>query len=334
MGLTNLSAIPPVIATYYDRNLLERALPALVHDRFGQKRPIKKNSGNQIIFRRYESLTAATTPLTEGTTPSGSALSKTDVTATLAQYGDFVTITDMVELTNQDPVLTEAGAVLGEQMGNTLDRIYRAVLVAGTSVFYANAVAGRSNIVTKIAAADFDKIVRALRRNNAKYWSPEIKASTGVGTAPVRAAYFAIVHPDTAYDLEAVLTTSFKPVSEYASMSGVMEDEIGTYKNIRFIMSTNANIVPDTGGTAVTNGLKYTTANTSCDVYQTLIFGKDAYGVCPLDALTSKMIIKPRGSSGAYDPLDQFGTVGWKATTVAKILNNSFMYRYEHGVSA
>src|SRR5438067_6399897 len=120
--------IPPAIQAFYDRNLLDRAIPADVHGRFGQVRPIKTRSGNQIKFRRYESLAPATTALTEGVTPAGNSLTVTDVTANLAQYGDFLTVSDMVDLTNQDPVLTEAGTVLGEQGGVTVDIVRRDVM--------------------------------------------------------------------------------------------------------------------------------------------------------------------------------------------------------------
>jgi hypothetical protein len=40
----------------------------------------------------------------------------------------------MVDLTNQDAVLTEVGMVLGEQAGNTVDQVRRDVMVAGTNV--------------------------------------------------------------------------------------------------------------------------------------------------------------------------------------------------------
>src|SRR5688572_16890044 len=113
--------IQPGTQVFYDRNLLERAVPADVHGRWGQRRPLSKRSGNQIKFRRYEALANATTALVEGVTPVGTALTTTDVTATLASYGDFIIVSDIVDLTNQDPVLTEAGMVLGEQAGSTTD---------------------------------------------------------------------------------------------------------------------------------------------------------------------------------------------------------------------
>jgi N4-gp56 family major capsid protein len=330
--MTNLAVIPPVVQTFYDRTLLKRATPNLVHDQFGQKRPIKKNSGNQIIFRRYESLAANITALTEGTPPTGKDMSKTDVTYTLAQYGDFTKFTDMVSMTNQDPIITEATELLGEQMGNSLDQVYRNVLVAGTSVRYGSGVAGRINVITKLLQADLDKAIRTLRSNNASFINDAIKASTSIGTVGIRKTYWAIVHTDTEQDLEAI--TGYRSITEYAAQTNIKEGEIGSYKYIRFVSTTNARIFPDTGGTAVTNGLKYTTASTSCDIYATLIFGKDAYGICPLDGGTSKVIVKNLGDAGAADPLNQYGTVGWKATTVCGILNNAFMIRIEHGVTA
>jgi len=329
--MTNTTAIAPIQA-FYDRNTLERAQPMLIHDKFGQKRPIPKGQGLAIKFRRYEAFTVATTPLTEGTTPAGQDMTKTDVTLTLAQYGDFTKLTDMVIETNLDPMVTEATDVLGEQMGLTLDTIYRNVLITGTSLRRANAVAARNLIITKIEENDLEAVERALRSNNAKRFTNLIKASTSVGTYGIRPAYWAIVHTDTIKDLEAL--TGYKSVAEYANQTGVMESEEGSFRGIRFVSTTNAKIWADLGGTAVTNGLKYTTANTACDVYGTLVFGMDAYGVCPLTSLTSKSIVKAVGSAGADDPLNQYGTVGWKATTVCGILNNSFMYRIEHGVTA
>jgi N4-gp56 family major capsid protein len=325
MATTTLSQVAPGVQAFYDRNLLSRAQPADVHGRFGQKRPIAKRSGNQIKFRRYSQLAAATTALTEGVTPSGSALSVTDVTATLAQYGDYITLSDMVSMTNQDPVVTEATDVLGDQGGTTIDQIRRDVLVAGTNVAYANGVASRLLTITKISGADLDKAIRFLKNQNAKFMKEGIPPSDGVGTGAIRKAFVGIVHPDVEYDLESI--TGFKPVSDYPSQMGVMEDEIGAYKNIRFVSSTNAKIWTN-ATTATTAGFKATGAGSN-DVYATLIFAAEAYGVCPLSGEAMSTIVKPLGSAGSADPLDQRSTVGWKATTTTQILNQSWMYRLE-----
>lgn len=330
MGTTTLSQVAPGVQAFYDRNLLSRAQPNDVHGRFGQKRPIAARSGNQIKFRRYSQLAAATTALTEGVTPSGSALSVTDITATLAQYGDYVTLSDMVSLTNQDPVVTEATDVLGDQGGTTVDQVRRDVLVAGTNVAYASAVANRLALVNKIIATDLDKAIRFLKNQNAKFMKEGIPPSDGVGTGAIRKAFIGIVHPDVEFDLESI--TGFKPVSDYPAQMGVMEDEIGAYKNIRFVSSTNAKVWAN-ATTATTAGYKATGAGSN-DVYATLIIAAEAYGVCPLSGKAMETIVKPLGSAGSADPLDQRSTVGWKATTTTTILNQAWMLRIESLASA
>lgn len=328
MATTTLSQVAPGVQAFYDRNLLSRAQPNDVHGRFGQKRPISARSGNQIKFRRYSQLAAATTALTEGVTPTGSSLAVTDITSTLVQYGDYITLSDMVSLTNQDPVVTEATDVLGDQAGTTIDQVRRDVLVAGSNVAYASGVANRLALVNKITAADLDKAIRYLKGQNAKFMKEGIPPSDGVGTGAIRKAFIAIVHPDVEYDLEAI--TGFKPVSDYPAQMGVIEDEIGAYKNIRFVTSTNAKIWTD-ATTALTAGYKGVTKN---DVYATLIFGAEAYGLSPLSGNAMNTYVKALGSAGTADPLEQRSTVGWKATTITTILNQTWMIRLESLASA
>jgi N4-gp56 family major capsid protein len=323
MPTTTIAQVAPGVQAFYDRNLLSRAQPADVHGRFGQKRPISTRSGNQIKFRRYSQLAVATTALTEGATPTGSSLAVTDMTATLAQYGDFVTLSDMVSLTNQDSVVTEATDVLGDQAGTTVDQVRRDVLVAGTNVSYASGVANRLALVNKLSGADLDKAIRFLKNQNAKFMKEGIPPSDGVGTGAIRKAFVGIVHPDVEYDLEAI--TGFKPVSDYPSQMAVMEDEIGAYKNIRFVSSTNAKVFAD-ATTVLTAGFKGVTKN---DAYMTLIIAAEAYGVCPLSGQALNTYVKALGSAGSADPLEQRSTVGWKATTTTQILNQAWMIRIE-----
>lgn len=324
--MNNTGNLPPAIQAYYDRNLLERAVPADVHGRFGQVRPIKMRSGNQIKFRRYEALPLVTTALTEGATPAGNDLTVTDVTATLAQYGSFVTVTDMVDMTNQDPVLTEAGTVLGEQGGTTVDAVRRDVLVAGTNVIYSNGTT-RAGLKSPLDHIALRTALRALNRQNAKFVREMISATNSVGTQPIRAAYIGLVHPDTEAVLEAI--TGYIPVSSYSSAMKAEDDEVGAYRNIRFFRSTNCKVWPNTGLAVGTDG-QISTGGVNNDVYATLIIGANAYGVCPLAGQAMQNIVKPLGSSGTADPLNQRATSGWKATTTTKILNDAWMVRIEH----
>ena len=69
-----------------------------------------------------------------------------------------------------------------------------------------------------------------------------------------------------------------------------------------------------------------------CAVYGCLFLGKGAYGVVDLSEGT-EVIVKPRGSSGTADPLDQRSSVGWKGVHAAAILYDEYMVRVECGSS-
>jgi len=318
MPNTTRTQIPAEVNNFYDRTLLMRALPQFIHTKWAQTRNIPRKAGTNVIkFRRYGNLTAATTPLTEGVTPAGSQLSVTDVTATVAQYGDYVTVTDVLDYESQDPVLMEAAEILGDQAADTLDQLTRDVLNAGTSVSFG----GSGNTATAdVAAGDvltttlLDAALLTLKNNNTRKVSQQVDATTGIGTTPIKAAYIGIVHTSLGAKVKAL--TGFVSVEKYPSQTDVMEGEIGYYNEIRFVESTNGKVFTGAG----TGGI---------DVYTVVLMGMHAYGTTAINGEALKNIVKPLGSAGTADPLDQRATSGWKATFVAKILNNNFITRIE-----
>lgn len=324
MATTTTTQIASAKSEFFDKVLLVRAVPRLVHDRFGQRRPLPTGNSKVIKFRRYSSLSTATTELTEGTQPTPVQLAKTDITATVAQYGNVVESTDMVDLINVESVLTETNEILGENSGESLDEIARDILVAGSTVNYANGSA-RTDVNTILTGQMLEKASRTLKRNNAQMITKMIKAGVGVGTAPIRPGFWSIIHPDVEYTLENI--PGFKHVVEYASQGPVDPDEIGAYKNIRFLSTTKAKIWTDAGG--VVSGAVRSTTGTNCDVYAILIFADNAYGITELRGQGLKNYYKAPGSAGTADTLDQKWSAGWKATTVTKILNDNFMLRLE-----
>ena len=313
------------VNAFYDRNLLERAVALLIYGQFAQIRDIPRNNSDVIKFRKYNSLTAATTPLTEGVTPAGSQLSVTDSTATVLQYGDFVTLTDKLKMETEDPVETEATDVLGEQAGETLDTLTRDILLAGTTIQYASTATQRTDITAamKMTAAEVKEAVRTLKNNKAKRITSRVDAQTGYNTTPVDACYIAICHPNTTYDLKA--DSAWVSIEKYAQAlkGGPLPGEVGKLDEVRFLETTQAKVW--TAGGA---------GSPAADVYGTLILGQNAYGKTRISGEAMNIIRKQLGSAGSADPLDQRATIGWKSTYVAKILQQLFMLRIEHGVSA
>jgi len=314
--------LPSALSEFYDRVFLTRAKPLLLFSLFGQNRPLKTKNSKIIKFRKYNALAASTTPLTEGVTPAGNDLSVTDMTATVAQYGDYIKITDMVDLTNPDPVLTEGAQVLGDQAGLSIDTLVRDVLVAGTSVAYSNG-ANRAAVNTIIDKTMIAKRVRLLKNQNARKISAMLSAGVGFNTTPINSAYIGFIHPDVGYTVKGL--TGFVPVEKYPSQGQVLPGEIGSIEEVRFIESTQS---PVFAGAGAAGGTAVKESGGNADVYATIIVAANAYGIVPLD-MNAGIIVKPLGSGGTEDPLEQRATEGWKVAFTSKILNDAFMTRIE-----
>ena len=301
---TLLDGLSVEMKTFYDMTLIDEAQAALVHDQFAQKRPIPKNSGKTIEFRKFASLPKALTPLTEGVTPDGKSLNVTAITATVAQYGDYITQSDVLELTTIDNTILEATKLLGRQAGLTLDTVTRNILNAGTNVTYCPKVAsgGAETAVTSRSGLDttcqltvkvIQKVVAKLRGQNA----PTINGK-----------YVAIIHPYVAYDL--MRDPEWIEAHKYAKPENLYEGEIGEIAGVRFVQTTEAKVFD--GG-----------------VFSTLIMGADAYGVTEITGGGLQTIVKQKGSAGTADPLDQRSSVGWKAIKTAEILIENYIVRVE-----
>jgi N4-gp56 family major capsid protein len=323
---------PTEIRDFYDRVALKKAVPLITFRKWGQKRALPKNKGKVIRFKRWGTLVPATTPLQEGVTPVGNKMDYVEITATVQQYGDYIPVTDQVLMTSIDPFLTEASEQLGEQEGETHDILMRNDLLSGSNVLYASNVDGRVNVVAKVSTTDLDVAIRTLKLANARRITKQVNPTANYNTAPIRAGYIAVIHPYQSNDVESL--TGFVPIENYPSSVGVMDGEIGSYKGIRFIETTQA-MCYEGGGGAVANTIKNTGGQ--ADVYPMLIFAEDAYGEVPLSGMNHGIIIKIHGENDRYDtsdPLNQRGSCGWKSMWVGKILNDAWMVRYECAVSA
>ena len=326
--MTGTSTIPAGVLEFYDKLHLAIAMPRLLHSLWAQKRPLKKNSGEQIKFRRYGKLSKAKTPISEGITPLGKRLSATDLTANTDQYGDWVMLSDRVLLTQPDPQIKDAVNILSIQETETMDELMRDIMLAGTSVYYANAVAGRTSIASGVATTDLDNIETLLDRANAIKITKMINASTGIGTSAVDDCYVLITHTDCKKDYRAL--NGFIKVQDYPSTSTLLPGEFGSYGPYRCVATSESKIF-EGGGTE--SAVTYKNDGTNLDVYCDIIIAQESYGDIPLNGSSSGIIIKAHDSgdtSDTSDPLNQRNTAGWKCMWTGRILNDDWIYRYEH----
>lgn len=301
---TLLAGLSPEMKTFYDMTLIDEASANLVHDQFGQKRPIPKNGGKTIEFRKFAPLVKALTPLTEGVTPAGKSLTVTAITATVAQYGDFITQSDVLELTALDNTILEATKLLGRQAGSTLDTVTRDVLQSGTNVTYCPKVAADGTETAVTSRANLDNTAQL----TVKVIQQVVAKLRGVNAPTIGGKYVAIIHPYVAYDL--MRDPEWIDAHKYANPTNLYEGEIGEIAGVRFVQTTEAKIY--SGG-----------------VFGTLIMGDGAYGVTEVTGGGLETIVKQKGSAGTADPLDQRSSVGWKAIKTAELLIPQYIVRVE-----
>ena len=283
---------------------------------YGQKRPIPKGNGKTAEFRRFDLFTpdVVTNKLTEGVTPNSQSISQSKVEATVDQYGAYVEISDLLDMTSYDPLAGNIVELLGEQMGTLLDWITRDAMLAGAS----DQFAGGQTDITDITAADkltideVRKAVRTLKKNKAR------KFSNGR-----REHFICICDPDATYDLQG--DTLWQDVSKYSNAEQIYSGEIGRMFGVVFVESTEG-FVDEAGGAS----------GATVDVHHSLIFGSNAYGCVDIDGSGNvQTIIKPAGSAGSADPLDQRSTIGAKITAYTAVaLNPLWIVDVQHAVSA
>ena len=299
--------LSPEMKEYYNTQLIRLAEPELRYKKFAKKVSMPKNNGKIVTFRKWTSFGKALTPLEEGVTPVGNKLNVTEISAEIGQYGDYTTVSDMLELTAVDNVIMETTQLHASQAAITLDTLCRNEVMTGTNVVYAPEADGtvinsRGNITaTCILTPDIvAKVAAKLKANNA----PKIDGY-----------YIAIVHPFVAYDL--MRNEEWVEAHKYENSVAIFDGEIGKMHGVRFVESSEAKIWKDSG----------------VAVFGTIFFGEGAYGDIELDGGSLEVIVKQKGSAGTADPLNQRGSVGWKANDANKILIPEYLYRVESGSS-
>lgn len=299
-GLSN------IMNTYYDKVFLDRAKLMLSHDFGAQRKTIPANMGKSVIWNRFTPLAVATTPLTEGSaSPSAVDMSTTQISTTMATFGNYTAVSDLFNLTSLDVNLKEHVEVHAQNCGETLDTLIRNELFTGGT---AQIVAAKSNI-TAIGATDvmtgaeIRKAVRTLKLNKAQRFDN---------------GYFrGIIQPNQSYDLFGN-TEWLNSISIYTDPTQLKAGIVGKLHGVEFVETNNG----------------YTQAST-VTVYSCFVFGKNAYGTVSLDNQPGNRIyVKTPGPQSTANPLDVFSTVGWKAFFAVKTLNSSWLINIETGATA
>lgn len=310
---TETGSLSAEMKTFYEKRLLDQAEPLLVHNQFGDKYPIPAGSGKKIEFRKYSALPKALTALTEGVTPAGNSLNVTTVEGTVKQYGDWIQLSDMLQMTAIDNNVVQATKLLSSQAGRTLDTVTREVLAGGTNVIYApkvvdgaeTEVLSRSTLTPECVLTPF-VVMRAAATLEA------------MNTPKIDGSYVLITHPYCRETLQE--SPGWVDVVKYKEGNNTFSGEIGKIGDVRVVTTSEAKIINDSTCPVVESTTYYS-------VFTSLLLGANAYGVTMLENGGLQHIVKQLGYG--EDPLNQRSSCGWKATSVAVRLCEEYMVRIE-----
>ncbi len=318
---TSTLGLSAEMKTFYDMALIDEAQANLVHDQFGQKRPIPANGGKVIEFRKFAPLAKATTPLTEGVTPDGKQLSVSTVTAQVSQYGDYITQSDMLELTALDNTILESAKLLGRQAGATLDTVVRNVLHSGTNVIYAE-----KQTDTGVESVTRREELDGNCRINVELIQRAVAKLRAQNAPTINGKYVGIIHPYAAYDL--MRDDEWIDAHKYAAPDNLYEGEIGEIAGVRFVQTTEGKIyagddlAADSRNLAVNNTTGYTGSVTSI---------KFDGGTVEPDALVGRYILI--NSKRAKVTANTADTITVEATDFGAVADNAVIYPGEGGAN-
>lgn len=297
------NTLSPTMKTYYDTELLENARNQIVYGQLGMQQTLPARHGKTVEWRKWNTLPPAD-QLTEGVIPAGKKFGQTAYTVEITQYGEYVSISDQLELHAADDTILGATEELGAACGETKEVLTRNVLAANTNVLFAPKgngaeVTSRDDLdaTAKFSADLVAKAVTILKKGKAKPFDGGM--------------YVAVIHPSVAYDLRK--DNDWVSAHQYSATREIFNGEIGELHGVRFLESNLAPIVEGDESVGV--------------VYLTMVFGKNAFATVAPEGAGMETIIKDKAQVGG--PLNQFSTVGAKFSTATKILYPEAMVTIE-----
>lgn len=311
----------PANHRYFVAEFISIANPKLVYDLFGTPSDIPNNSSNVIVFNKVLKLsTLENSPLVEGVTPTEQQFQMQRIEKAIDQYGGFATTTDRLSSESINNVNSQYNMRIADQGAETMNKVVRDDLTGGTNVRYAGGVANRDLITaSSMPFGDFDFMFKAFKNEDVEPVRPMTGGSENIGTSAQRETYAVIVPWESTGLLEALDDgngNTFTNAQDYRTQRMVWPNEYGSFKQFSFIGNNQTSTVTNAAGTPQ-------------DISLSLVFGRGAYHTTKIGASDVEVIIKPLGSGGTTDPLNQRSTIGWKAKKGAVIVQPTYMFRYE-----
>jgi N4-gp56 family major capsid protein len=289
MAYTQQSSVS-VDQAAFDRLAYFALRSELLFDAVADVQPVQQAMpGTSVTFTIFNDLAEATSTLTETSDVTAVAMSDSQVSVTLAEYGNAVSTTAKLRGTSFLDVDTVAANVIGYNAGSSIDSVVKAVLEAGSNVNYATGGAtdptSRATIAAEdvIAADDLRKVTAELR---------------GANVPTFNGMYMGYIHPDVSYDLRSETgAAAWRDPHVYVDTDMIYNGEIGAFEGIRFVETPRAPLFADGGASNV-------------DAYGTLVMGRQA--LAKAHSITDGNGPLPKIVRGPItDSLERFRPIGW-----------------------
>jgi N4-gp56 family major capsid protein len=247
-----------------------------------------------VIFTIFADLAEATSTLAETTDITPVAMSDSQVTVTLAEYGNTINTTAKLRGTSFLDVDAAAANLIGYNAGDSIDKVVRDVLAGGTNVAYGGGGSTDPTGRTSVAAEDI------IEANDIRKQTAALRAAN---VATFNGYYMGYIHPDVSYDLRRETgNASWNAPHVNVDTMNIYNGEIGTFESVRFIETPRAKVFADaSNGTASTGTI---------DVYCTHIMGRQAlakaYSQVDGNGMVPKVVRGP-----VVDSLMRFNPIGW-----------------------
>ena len=304
-NMTTTSSLAPGMQTYYNRELLETMEPLLVHLQFGKEYRMPMNGGLVMQLRKVLPIETKTTKLSEGNPGEGHLRAETEVLMNLDQYGDWGGYTDKLSMSHMDANILERVKDYADAGARSIDMVVRDELATCTNVIYAGGKTAR-NALTSSDMLTTDLLldaVKTLKQNKAKTFD---------------GSYVAIISP--AIWRQLWKDPTFVEVAKYQDKQRVYSGEIGMLGGVRLVETTEAKVFEGAGASGG-------------NVASVIVLGQNAYGYTTWKGANPRVIVKPAGSAGTADPLDQISTIGWKMDGFGvKLIQPEYAVRIECGL--
>ncbi len=294
MSATTTSSFTAAAQILYRKKALDFLRKNLYFHQSGLMEKFGRNQGQTISVYRIDNLSAATSALAEGTAPAEVQMTSTLFTAVLAQYGNWVKVTDMLEVTGRSNVMEQFSRQLGYNGALSIDTLTYNEYLSGAQAFYSNGTnSGTFAVNSYFTSKDIRRLSKLFRATNVPTFDDGF--------------YSLYLHPDCEFDVTTDnLFGSVTDLQKRDANDVKWKNVAGTYGGFRVYTTS----LIDSSATV----------NSITDVYQNLAVGYGALMNVDADGLPFNLFINPSSNVTISNPLAQLGSIGWKATYVAKYI--------------